>query len=349
MICEKCGFEFEDAKCPVCEGVDISDIDTLFKEEKIDINFNLKTIVNDVDYRNEYQNVEVKDADEKFQYKGKDLTDTNIKRLHEINDFYLSRLTRYKTGTKKLLETFDVPKLQALVASLNEVVNKCSRFMKMTGNAELKKKFKNTIKLYNAEIHYVKKYFILPLYDTPGLLNRSKIVKCLLVIVSVLLVYIIMSLKHNGVYLLNPLYKMVDWWTQAYPPHFSLETKAFVVMNALSISASPFIANVFFDIFLSITIKNKNFLVDKGKKYEKLIAFYLLSIVLSILNIYLLYGFYAAFIFYLMFFPFKCLAVKKWNTESIIEKVLCFVISFIIIILSMGPFINLIHMTYGLK
>ena len=211
--------------------------------------------------------------------------------------------------------------------------------MKMTDNTELKKKFKNTIKLYNTEIHYVKKYFILPLYDTPGLLNRSKIVKCLLVIVSVFLVYVILSLKHNGIYLFNFLYKIVDWITQSYPTSFDLDTKAFVVINALSISASPFIANVFFDIFLSITIKNKNFLI----------AFYLLSIVLSILNIYLLYGFYAAFIFYLMFFSFKCLAVKKWNTESIIEKVLCFVISFIIIILSMGPFINLMHMAYGLK
>jgi len=173
-----------------------------------------------------------------------------------------------------------------------------------------------TIKLYNTEIHYIKKYFILPLYDTPGLLNRSKIVKLLLDVFSIVFIYSL--LLFTG--LINIFGGVVTWFTNGWGP-VSDEQKIIALNYCLSTLGAIFLSEVLFQIFLNLTIKNKNFQVDKNKKYEIHAAVALIGLVLSCLNPALFYGFVGIFFAYMLFKVIKCIMVDKWNVESIAEKI----------------------------
>ena len=348
MICNNCGLEIEEnSVCPLCkngtENIINGDFSNLFKEEKINIDFNIKNILNDVDFKNEFENIAVQEAALKDQYLEKDLSALNIDKISIINDYYMKSIDIYKTKQKKNLELFDVTMLQSHVASFNEIVNNCNKFKKMVDDVALKNKLDNTIKTYNKEIHYIKKYFILPLYDMEGLLNRSKIVKFLLTLVSILIILIATKMPF-----FEPIYKFVQYFTAYWSDKVDLTLKTILIGNSLSVIGSVYLAEILFQIFLNITIKNKNFQVDKNKRYDILTAIALVSLPLSFLNIYIACASMAIFAAYTTTLTVKCFLVKKWNLESILEKVGTIFVNSTILIISfwklVGYLTNLINM-----
>lgn len=328
MTCKTCGLELKNFPiCPFC-GNDkdydsLEDFSNLFTEEKVKIDFNMKNILNDVDFRNEYENISVKEADISKQYLEMDLNAVNIDKINIINDYYVKSIEIFKKKQKKNLELFDIQMLQSHVASFNEIVNNCNKFKKMVPDQKIKNNLDKTIKLYNTEIHYIKKYFILPLYDTPGLLNRSKIVKLVLDVFSIALIYSI--LYFTG--LINLIGRGIHYFTEHWSAVTELQ-KSLSFNFCVSTLGSIYISEIFFQLFLNLTIKNKNFQVDKNKKYEIHIAVALVGFVLSCLHTYLFYGYIAGFFTYTGYKTVKCILVDKWNIESIIEKaaiVLCLI------------------------
>ena len=319
MKCNNCGLELNTQICPFCghdsSSLPDSDYSELFKEEKIDIKFNMRNILNDVDYKNEFENIQVKEAELSKQYLEKDLSQDNIEKVKEINSYYKKSLEIYKTKQKKNLELFDITMLQSHVASFNDIVNNCNKFKKMVDDKILKNELESTIKSYNKEIHYIKKYFILPLYDTPGLLNRSKIVKLLLEVLSVAFLYSLFL--YTG--LVDLVGKPINYFTEHWGP-VTPESKALAIDYCLSILGGIYLSEVLFQVFINITIKNNNFQVDKGKKYEIHLAVCLIGLVLSCLRPAFFIGYTIAFFGYILFKTLKCIFVKKWNIESIIEK-----------------------------
>ena len=340
MICNNCGLEIkENSVCPLCNNGTENKIDgdfsNLFKEEKVNIDFNIKNILNDIDFKNEFENITVQEAALKDQYLEKDLSAVNIDKISIINDYYMKSIEIYKTKQKKNLELFDVTMLQSHVASFNDIVNNCNKFKKMVDDVALKNKLDNTIKAYNKEIHYIKKYFILPLYDTEGLLNRSKIVKLLLTLVSILLVLIVTKLPF-----FDMIYNFVQYFTSYWSDKVDFTLKTILIGNSLSVIGSVYLTEILFQIFLNITIKNKNFQVDTNKRFDILTAVALVSLPLSFLNIYISYATMAIFAIYTIVLTIKCFLIKKWNLESILEKVGAIFINLVILTISFWDLIE---------
>ena len=332
MICNNCGLKIKDVNiCPFCgnnpnEKIAF-DYTDLFKEEKINIDFNLRNILNDVDFQNEYENLQVKEANISEQYQEFDLTDSNIDNIITINNYYNKSLEIYKTKQKKNLELFDITMLQSHVASFNEIVNNCNKFKKMVQDNKIKSDLNLTIKKYNKEIHYIKKYFILPLYDTPGLLNRSRIVKALIDIVSVLFLYIFIS--KTGI--ADLVVKPILYFSASWGPVSDLQ-KLNALKYCVSSLAGIYLSEILFQIFINITIKNKNFQVDKNKKYDIHLAVGLIGLVLVCLKPIFFIIYSLIFAGYIIYKLIKCISTKKWNFESILEKIFALASSVYIIL-----------------
>ena len=326
MICKNCGLKVNDQNiCPFCGtaigSVSNEDYNDIFKEEKMQIDFNIKNILNNVDYRNEFENIKVEAASKKDQYNGMDLIPENIEKIDIIDDYYNDSVNIYKKNQKKNLELFDIQMLQSHVASFNETVNNCDNFKKMVPEEAIQDKLDKTIKSYNKEIHYIKKYFILPLYDFDGLLNRSKIVKCLITLLSICICNLLLTLP-----VFSGVFSLIHMWCEGFVEVFPRT----VIKLSLSVLGSIYLAEILFQLFLNITIKNKNFQVDKNKKFDIHWAVALLAIPFSCLTIYVAYASHFVFLAYIVFVAVKCILVKKWNLESIIEKIACVIIVLIL-------------------
>ncbi len=343
MKCNNCGTIINTNICPFCgtnqEDFKKEDYSNLFSEEKIRIDFNIKNILNDVDFRNEFENITVKEASLDKQYLECDLNDINIEKIVKINDYYLSSLDIYKKKQKKNLELFDIQMLQSHVASFNEIVNNCNKFKKMVPDEKIKNKLDNTINLYNTEIHYIKKYFILPLYDTPGLLNRSRIVKLLLEVFSVFAVYFLLT----KTLLIEKIGSVVIWFTASWNGDSTDAQKLTALAYCIATLSGIYIAEILFQIFLNITIKNKNFQVDKNKQYEIHAAVALVGLVLSCLYSVFFYGYVGVFFLYITYKVIKCILVDKWNIESMLEKIAITALAFILY----GDFFVLLYTKLG--
>lgn len=329
MKCNTCGIEINTNICPFCgnkqDEVFQKDLESLFKEEKIQIDFNIKNILNDIDFRNEFENIKVQEASLDKQYLECDLNDINIKKIVKINDYYTSSLDIYKKKQKKNLELFDIQMLQSHVASFNNIVDNCNKFKKMVPDEKIKKALDKTIKDYNIEIHYIKKYFILPLYDTPGLLNRSKIVKLLCDIFSIFVIFFTLMTTKAA----DKIGGVVTWISYGWS-NTTDQQKIVAVAYALSVIGGIYLSEVLFQIFLNITIKNKNFQVDKNKRYDVHATIALVGIILACLNPIFFYGYVGAFFAYITFKTIKCILVDKWNIESILEKIAISILTFIL-------------------
>lgn len=328
LKCKSCGLEINTNICPFCgtnqESFTNKDFDDIFKEEKIEIDFNIKNILNDVDFRNEFENIKVQEANIENQYLECDLNDINIEKIVKINDYYVSSLDVYKKKQKKNLELFDIQMLQSHVASFNNIVDNCNKFKKMVPDKKIKKALDITINSYNKEIHYIKKYFILPLYDTPGLLNRSKIVKLLCDVASIFIIFFaLMATK-----LSDKISGVVVWFTSNWGDTTDTQ-KIIATTYCIAVLMGIYLSEILFQIFLNITIKNKNFQVDKNKRYEVHAAIALVGLILACMKSYAFYGYVAVFFAYITFKTIKCILVDKWNIESLLEKAFIVILTFI--------------------
>ena len=332
MICNNCGSTIINNHCPICNDelikLNNDKLDVLFKEEKLKIEFNLKNILNDVDYRNEYENVSIKEAEDSKQYHGHDLSERNEQNISSINKFYNRSIEQYIKKQKCNLELMDINMLQAHVASFNDVVNNCDKFKKMSTNKNNQILLRNTIKKYNDEIHYIKKYFILPLYDIDNIFNKSRLAKNLFTIISIFLMYFIFCKTP----LFDMFYHFIHIFTGSYTDEIPEIAKLHNCMAMVSAVSSIGISELMFQFYIKYEVHNNNFQVDKNKNYEIHLAVILLGYVVACLIPFFAYVYNWLLILYMLFFCINSLVVKKWDVGAIIVKASMFLMTIIVAI-----------------
>ena len=340
--CKVCGYtvDISDTNCPFCnssikEQDEIKDtfvitpkLKDLFNEEKIEIKFNEKSIVNDVDIdlgldkKNNVKNVKHKD-----EYLQIDITNNNIERVKELLSFYEENLQEYINTKKKNLENLGIRELQEYIEEFNKIVNLCNKYKKIIKSNTVKQRINNIIKNYNKEIHYIKKYFILPLYDSEDILNGSRIAKNFINIIALLISYFVIS----KVSLLEPVYAFFIKFLEQ-PVIIPYDLKIGNLNTLVSIPFSIWLTNILFTFYIELTIKNKNFKVDKDKSYEVILTFTVIGYLVSIYHISLSLFYNGVFILYILYLVLVNIKTKKRGLNWLFVKIasIIFVIPLII-------------------
>lgn len=331
-ICKNCGYHIspEITTCPFCgDNIERQDlleqsyiitpkINDLFKEEKVNIKFNTRSIVNDVDAMldPEYETLTLKTASKENQYLGADVTPQNMDRIDSILAFYHEEINNYRKKQKNELESMGISALQKIVADFNDVVNMCNKYKKMTNSKPLHLKIDNTIELYNKEIHYVKKYFILPLYDSEDLLAGSRMAKTFINVIGLLLGYFVL-VKLPGI-------TTVEQWITNLMTHATSGSEALRMGNLqsmISVAFAIWFTNIVFSFYISATIKNRNFQVDQGKSYEIILTFAIIGWAVSTYNQYIAIFYNVIIMLYIAYFAFINLTKKKRGLNWFIVRI----------------------------
>lgn len=341
-ICKNCGLTVEDNEdiCPFCDAnileqknikenfIITPDLNEQFKNKNITINFNIRNIINDVDaYSSDNDNLEIAEANIKDQYLQSDITSKNQERIFELIDYYNDKLNNFKNKDKKELETKSISQLQEYVTQFNNIVNLCNKYKKIIPDKNKKSIIKNTIKSYNKEIHYIKKYFILPLYESEDLLAGSRIAKNFIQLIGLLISYFVIC----NIDKVNDLVNIVIKYTEHAQTPVKHILRVVGVYNLISIPFSIWFTNIVFSLFIMYTIKNKNFQVDKDKSYEALLVYTLVGFFATQYNNQITILYTISFMIYILYLTFTNIRLKKkglnWFITKIATIILCIVLN----------------------
>ena len=327
--CKFCGFILTTEKfiCPLCEHsindeIDekaINELDKLFEEKSINIEFNSFNLLNNIDndMDSEYIIPQVKECNKKDQYSQIDITENNINNLNNIIDYYLEDIDIYKKNEKNKLESMGIEQLQNKIQKFNKVVNDCTKFKKIVKLKSLLEKITNTINTYNKEIHYIKQYFVYPLYNAEDLLNGSKIAKTIINLFSLFIGYYIIT----KIGILKPIYDFILYFFNQ-TDSISLNLKNGNIDNLFSVLFAIWLTNIIFPIYISLTIKSKNFEIEKDKSYEAIITFTIVGYLVQNYNVYLAYIYNISFIIYIFYLLITGIFIKKKRLEWQIIKLI---------------------------
>jgi hypothetical protein len=196
--------------------------------------------------------------------------------------------------------------LQKIVADFNDVVNMCNKYKKMTDNKAINLKADNIIDLYNKEIHYVKKYFILPLYDSEDLLAGSRMAKTFINVISLMIGYFVV-VKIPGITNLQDFITSI----MTHVTSGSLELRQGNLQSLIAVCFAVWLTNILFTFYIGATIKNKNFQVDKNKSYEIILTFAIIGWAVSTYHQAIAVSYNVIMMIYIAAFAFINLKTKK--------------------------------------
>lgn len=332
MICNVCGKEnsIVDKKCSFCDN-DITqeykflDYEKEFKEKEINIQFNLRSIVNELDYKRDYENNAIDLVDEKYQYLQSDITKKNKEKIKSIIIFYNDKLSNFIKNERHKLETAGTEDLQEIIMEFNNIVNICNKYKKFINDKKIENELQNTIIKYNKEINYIKKYFVLPLYEADKILAASRLAKNLINIMSICFCYFIVSKIPFMITIYTAIANL--FITAGQGVNFNL------AMCDIKAFASFFIGlgltEVLFAYYISFTIKNRNFKVDKHKNFEPIYYFVPVFFVLSLYNPILSYIYNLWFLFYIVKTVVVSLLASRFAPQWLIVKIITIIFALI--------------------
>lgn len=329
--CPFCNEEINENKTTITKG-----LNDKFKEKEINIEFNLRSIVNELDYKKDYENSTIELEDEKYQYLQSDLSNNNYKKIEEIIKFYKDDINKFKDNGKHHLETAGAEELQEIIAKFNNVVNMCNKYKKFVKNNQLENKLDKIIILYNNEINYIKKYFVLPLYEAEKILASSRIAKNLLNIISIFFFYVLFS----KLPFIDNLYNKIATFAITLGKDVNIELAICDINTFVSFMASLGITEILFAYYISFTIKNRNFKVDKHKNYEPIYYFVPVLFFVSLYKPIFSYIYNILFVIYLIKLNITSFFAKNLSFKCLIARILTIIIS---IFITICLIISLIH------
>lgn len=326
--CKICGKTVENLDiCPLC-GSKLSDqneiddnyitkgLNEKFQDKKIDIKFNLRQIVNELDYKKDFENDAIELVDEKYQYLQSDITEKNYEKIKENIKFYINDLNNFKKNEKHKLEIAGTEDLQEIISKFNDVINICTKYKKFVPDNKIKSDLDNVIREYDKEVNYIKKYFVLPLYEADKILAASRLAKNLLNLISIFFIYFVLS----RLPFVQHIYDMIGTFFanvgNLSPNLFLSNIKAFAsYMIGLGLT------EVLFAYYISFTIKNRNFKVDKNRNLEPIYYFVPVLFFLSLYANIFAYFYNLLFITYIVKVIISSLRQKRFLPNWIIVKI----------------------------
>lgn len=308
-FCKKCGKTINDfdKTCSFCDSIISSQpensdyeitegLNEKFIDKKINIEFNLRTIVNELDYKKDFENDAIELVDEKYQYLQSDVTKKNYEKVKSNIKYYQDDLNNFRKNGKHKLEIAGTEDLQEIIAKFNSVVNMCNKYKKFIPDKTIVSELDHVIYDYNKEINYIKQYFVLPLYEADKILAASRLAKNLINVSCIFFIYFIlaripfMQEIHNGLHIL-----FGNVGSGLTKTMFTADFKAFS-SYIIGLGATE----VLFAYYISFTIKNRNFKVDRHKDYEPIKYFVPVFFFVSLYAPILTYGYNIWFIAYLI-------------------------------------------------
>ena len=201
----------------------------------------------------------------------------------------------------------------------------CNKYQKIVSNGIIKNNILSTIKNYNKEIHYIKKYFILPLYDSEDLLNGSKMAKNFIYLISLILGFFLIA----KIPLLEKPYEFILTFLK-HPMPINTNLKYGNIYTLVSVPFAIWFTNIMFTFYISITIKNKNFQVDKDKSYEALLMFTLVGFFAATYHpsIAILYNLF--FMIYVIYITILNVKTKKRGLNWFFVKIASIILAIIL-------------------
>ena len=341
-ICKNCGktITLFDKYCPFCNSL-ISEqkeiendyiitpnLNEKFKDEKLDIKFNLRSIVNELDYKKDFENDAIELTDEKDQYLECNVTDDNFKKIKYNIDYYIKDLNDFKKDGKHHLETAGAEDLQELIAKFNDVINTCNKYKKFVNRKDLIIKLDKIINDYDTEVNYVKKYFVLPLYEADRLLAQSRIIKNFINMLTLFICYF--SFSH--IQFFQEIFNFIRILFQGAGKPIT-DAMFYSDINAFAaFVASLGLTEIIFAYYISFTIKNRNFKVDKHKNYEPIKYFVPVIFIVSLYAPILTYISNVIFLIYLAWLSIQSFRQKRFTPLWLGLKIATIVIAFLLLI-----------------
>lgn len=299
-----------------------------FKDNEINIEFNLRNIVNELDYKKDYENNAIELAPEEFQYLQSDITEKNIEKVKENIKFYNDELNNFIKNEKNRLETAGAEDLQQIIAKFNNVVNTCNKYKKFINNKDIQISLDNIIFKYNKEINYIKKYFVLPLYEADKILAASRLAKNLINISSICIMYFFVS----KLPFINTIFTFIVELFKDAGKGMNTELALCNINAFVSFMGSLGLTEVIFAYYISCTIKNRNFKVDKHKNFEPIYYFVPVIFVLSLYSPLFSYFFNGWFIFYIIKTVWVSFITNRFSPQWLMVKFTTILISVLTIL-----------------
>lgn len=340
-ICKQCGKEISafDKYCSFCnsllseqpEDQDViitEGLNDKFKDKKLDVKFNMRAIVNELDYKKDFENDAIELTNEKYQYLQCNVTEKNYEKIKYNIDYYLKDLEDFKQNDRHRLETAGAEDLQELIAKFNNVINNCNKYKKFVKRKDLITKLDKVINGYLEQVNYVKKYFVLPLYEADRLLAQSRIMKNFINVLTLFICYFSFSHIEFFQNIFNAIRK---FFMGAGKP--ITDAMFYSDINAFaSFVAALGLTEVIFAYYISFTIKNRNFKVDRHKNYEPIKYFVPVIFFVSLYAPILTYIANIIFLVYLAFLSIQSFKQKRFAPHWMAIKIATVVISFLLLI-----------------
>lgn len=315
--CSFCGAPISTQNHRINETIITPNLNEEFIDKKIDIKFNLRSIVNELDYKRDYENNVIELTEEKYQYLQSDITEKNIEKVKENIEFYLNEIDDFVKNQRIKLEVAGAEDLQEIISKFNYVVNICNKYKKFVNNKQIEKDLDWVIFKYNKEIDYIKKYFVLPLYEADKILAASRLAKNLINTSCICFTYFFVS----KIPFFNAIFMFI---VNTFKSAGSGMNEALTLCNInafASFMISLGLTEVLFAYYISCTIKNRNFKVDKHKNWEPIYYFIPVLFALSLYNPILSYIFNGWFIFYLVKTVWVSLVANRFAPQWLLVKV----------------------------